>query len=763
MLIYRGSLDDRHLHAVIRAALRARGFTASTAELERSLAERQRLGCWLRDEALPERFAPFCPTGDYRALAGVDPRLWECLPRAAGFGFQQAAVLHGLAPVRADIDAAVALLGAAFNSAITLLDYLIDECRQGALALTALSPALVRGIFVADEHAQDALASACVRVSDPRLRLLFALVAVCAAEGRALHQYSGNHRAWAGLADLVGRLYEAERAVSLPDGAPEGAGEGLLSALEAKSALPFVALLQISTLASDRPQAPPRVQRASRSLGRLLWRVDDLVDLLADYRRGMPNALLAALAGRLAANGRAWAGDTDLYDVVDLAVGDVVDLLESCPFGGEGAPAEPDPADAALAAVQEFARLTVAGWVGWHEDEKPAAPPWPRPSAGTRKVEDRALGAAVERLLCCQRDGYAEAVHHLPMPRLAGPVERHAAVLFQRAVALDALLDADAAGLPVPQQVLNAEALAILRRKHRDVRGGWNYVGEVPELPPDADDLGQVLQVLYRLGGTALASTSDDGVRLALDAAGPDGRIDTWILDPRGHSAADEAVRAYLGRVIRWKGAHPEVMANLLYGLILYDPVRYHAPLQRAAAYLLGAQEEQGSWPCPWYGGPYYGTFRAVSVLQAVKPGDPGLGRARAFLRGSQRPGGAWGAAEGDPLSTAFALLALAAAGTAADGPAVEAGAAYLVGTQEADGGWPAVTWSSFLTGDGPVVYGSRTVTTAFCLKALLAASSGAAERGLSRQQDVLDVTRCSHAGDSGESGLPAQRCGQGH
>jgi hypothetical protein len=85
-------------------------------------------------------------------------------------------------------------------------------------------------------------------------------------------------------------------------------------------------------------------------------------------------------------------------------------------------------------------------------------------------------------------------------------------------------------------------------------------------------------------------------------------------------------------------------------------------------------------------------------------------------LRSLQLPSGGFGEGEGDPLSTALALSTLLrldeqqAAVRARD---------YLIGVQEADGGFAAVPWISFPTTDGIENYGSRTMTTAFCLKAL--------------------------------------------
>jgi squalene-hopene/tetraprenyl-beta-curcumene cyclase len=717
MIVYRGVLHNSHLYAVVRAALRAHGFARSAAEYYAAEQEQWQLGCWLRDWALPERLAGFVSSADYERIAATDAPLWNQFPLMAGLGFRQARVLSGLLPASPTLGNAVALLGAVFNTGIALFDYLVDESPVGAGLFELLNRDLVRGIFEPGVDTRANLARASQQVSDPRLRLLLGLVAAFATLGQELRRRGGNRAAWAGLGRLVVALFEAERAVSLRAAPPDRARD-LLPALETKSALPSRTLLQIALLAAPPlAEPPPRAHRAAATLGRIFWRIDDLADLLTDCRRGAASALLLRLGDRLAEQGRAWASDADLYDEAEATAEELVGLLESGAFGPTGpAPAAADPA---LSAVLQLARSTVAGWARWHEDAGALSEESPKPR---RSVGDHGSArAAVEMLLTQQRDGYREAIHPLCFPRAYGKercyYETHPALLWQRAVVLDSLLDARAAGLPVPRRVLDAEALTILRLKHRDVRGGWSYLPEVPELPPDADDLGQVLQVLCRLGGPALAFTCEEGVRLALDAAEPHGGFPTWIFDPRGRSPADRRVRGY-PNVIGGLGMHPEVVANLLQGVLLYDPTRYRQALLRAVPYLESVQEERGAWPSHWYAGPYYGTYRVAAVLGAVTPGSTALRRARAFLRGDQRADGSWGAAAGEPLSTALAVLALTAPGMDTDEAAVGRGLAYLSATQQADGGWPACPCISFQTLDGVETYGSRTITTAFSLKA---------------------------------------------
>lgn len=744
------ALDATHLRAALRLALRVRGFTLRTSDIERAIEERARIGRWLRDQALPSRLPTFVTTADYHAVAQADPLLWDCLPRMLGFGYQQAEVLQHLAARPPAADDGVATLGAAFSAGIALVDHLVDTRPDGGRVFEILNRDTVRGMFDPAVDASTELGRAYQGAADPGLRLLCALVAACGVGFRELHRRSGNDAAWAELGQVIGRMYEAERTVSSARPTSRAELRDLLPAIQAKSVLPFVAMHHLVALAAPEPRASGWGRVASTTLGRVVSLTDDLVDLPDDCHRAVPNGIILALADRLWEQRRTWPSDADVYEVVDDGVVELLDLLRPRAFGLTGHEATPSAAGQAgsvepltwatnvdSGGILDFARLTVASWVGWHEDGASAGPPSHTGSdLGVSATPSNPTAAATEMLLAQQRDDYREAVHRLRLPRLSTEglrLETHPALLFQRAIVLDGLLDAWDAGHSVPRRALDTEAWAILRAKHRSARGGWNYVPEVPELPPDADDLGMVLQVLCRVGGPVLAAACDDAIRLALAAMEPDGGVPTWILDPADHSGLGEMMRAYVD-VTGSGGVHPDVVANLLAGLILYDAARYRSDLIKAAAYLEAAQDERGAWASRWYAGPYYGTFRAVSALSRLVPDSAALERTRDFLLRGQRPDGGWGEVESDPLATAFAVLGLAAVGERWGDPAIDGGVTYLVSAQEADGGWAAGPFIAFPTSDGLGVhtYASRTITTVFCLKALLAATSvtGAAAAG---------------------------------
>ncbi len=138
-------------------------------------------------------------------------------------------------------------------------------------------------------------------------------------------------------------------------------------------------------------------------------------------------------------------------------------------------------------------------------------------------------------------------------------------------------------------------------------------------------------------------------------------------------------------------------------------------PARRGVAWLLRAQEPDGSWFGRWGANYVYGTGAAVPALIAagVLPGKPVIRRAVAWLTAHQNPDGGWGedlrsyedgeqgrqwAGRGESTAsqTAWALLALLAAGGADD--AAERGVAWLTATQRTDGGWdePQFTGTGF-------------------------------------------------------------------
>jgi squalene-hopene/tetraprenyl-beta-curcumene cyclase len=486
---------------------------------------------------------------------------------------------------------------------------------------------------------------------------------------------------------------------------------------------------------SGPPGAAKRSGRElARRIGQAVAVTDDLVDLLADWRSGAPNTILATTRDQAAGPGGALA-DAWVYRVAGEAAAQIVSTLRSASL--LYAPRRPTGARlTGTEAAAKFATFTVARWVGWREELSPPSVfavrrPRPRPD-----LRGPCAGAA-GMLLDQQATGYREAIHWMEVPWLDQDrvrLKTYPATVFQRAVVLDALLDAYAAGLQVPGSVLGHEALLLLQAKRQDVRGGWSYLPGVPELPPDVDDLAMVLQVLARVGGQPLAAAGQRGLDLVL-AAADRGDLTTWILDPGQEPHRNEVFRRYI-ELTQAGGAHPEVVANLLYAASLYDTQTGRQAATSAAGYLESAQDVDGSWPSRWYWGRHYGTYRAVAALALVAPGSRALDRARDYLLCGQHPNGGWGAGgASDPLSTAFAALALTALAHPGTGRALRPAVDYLLAAQHPDRSWPGCPFIAFprVGGPGVHIYRSSTITTSFCLKALLACRTAHATGRITR------------------------------
>ncbi len=710
ILGYIGQMTNFHLRAAIQVSLAARGLELDPVSYNAAVMDQWHLGCRVRDKIVAALGDPACA----RELQESLPDLWARMPLMAGLGSRETSVFQTMMN-SADENEKAAFLGGAFNLAIVLIDHYVDELGLGQRVFNVLNESLIRDIFTDPVQASSLLTKIAENSGDAREQFLFRLIALCASTGAELLSRAQNYVVWKDLGRSIAYQLDGERRITRSMWPTRSEMCELLPAMEAKSSLPLVAAMQIARLAQAPELADSgagEMLASAKDIGTVFWIIDDLVDLLDDLRAGVGNRVLLCLNDRLAEEGRWHISDTDIYEEIEQST------MKLAPLLGLTRPA--DAGRRMSAAVQEFARFVVAGWTHWNEQEDPM-----RRGAQVEARSDKSFTArhALHFLLTEQADEYKNAVHHLHFPRLllhGVEYQTQPAIVSHRAVILDSLLDAAEAGLPLDPRILAKDVMEILRCKHRDVRGGWSYIQKAPELPPDADDLGQVLQCLVRYGGSDLASVCDEAIRLVLDYADESGGLCTWILDPNGVSPADGLIRSYLGVMGGW-GVHPEVVANMLYGLLLYDAERYREALHRGVRYLEAVQDPAGYWMSKWYKGPFYGTWRALSVLERLSPVSGTSTAARDFLLEAQRVDGSWGESVGEPLSTAFAILSLCTDVRNKTSAAVSSGEAYLRETQRANGSWEPVPWIAFPTIDGDVVHGSASITTAFAMKALLA------------------------------------------
>ncbi len=146
----------------------------------------------------------------------------------------------------------------------------------------------------------------------------------------------------------------------------------------------------------------------------------------------------------------------------------------------------------------------------------------------------------------------------------------------------------------------------------------------------------------------------------------------------------------------------PDLTARVLEALGQAGYELGHPAVDQAVDYLRKTQEADGSWFGRWGVNYVYGTWQTVVGLRAigVASDDPALQRAVNWLLAHQQPSGAWGESpesyqdprlrgqgEPTPSQTAWALLALIAAGHAQHS-ATARGIRYLLQTQLPNGTW---------------------------------------------------------------------------
>jgi squalene-hopene/tetraprenyl-beta-curcumene cyclase len=253
-------------------------------------------------------------------------------------------------------------------------------------------------------------------------------------------------------------------------------------------------------------------------------------------------------------------------------------------------------------------------------------------------------------LLAQWQHGFAEAAHTLSFPAeqgFRGPEWIHTGDVFARALIADALLDAAALYGDAIAPVIHSECDYLLSRRRGGVAGGWSYFPGLAELPPDADDLAQIMTVLLRSGrADDIRAHCEGPLRVLLEECShDDGSMETWII-PRHEKGPDEELQARWTAETWGRGADAEVVANVLHMLALYDAPRFAHVIERGAAWLAGLQSADGSWQSRWYEGPFYGTYAAVRVLTGRH--DEAVQRAIAFA-GRAHPE--------DPLNAALATL----------------------------------------------------------------------------------------------------------
>jgi len=252
---------------------------------------------------------------------------------------------------------------------------------------------------------------------------------------------------------------------------------------------------------------------------------------------------------------------------------------------------------------------------------------------------------------------------------------------------------------------LRERAVAFLLA-HREAPGVWRYYGKDdgyyarvyaqfghPKLPPDVDDTAQAWAALSRHG----IAVSPEALEILKAHRTRAGLFNTWIGTQKELSWMDGKERE-VDAVVNLNALFAFARA----GQRLPEVCRYAVTVTRAKAFHQGTV---------WYPSPLAYTYflsRAYADGGSVCLNEA-IPEIRSFVLGHQQPDGTWG----NDLETALGILTLLNIGERGEGP--RQGVQALLAQQGPDGGWAQAP----LYKGAVLHYGSRPLTTGFCLEAL--------------------------------------------
>ena len=231
--------------------------------------------------------------------------------------------------------------------------------------------------------------------------------------------------------------------------------------------------------------------------------------------------------------------------------------------------------------------------------------------------------------------------------------------------------------------------------------GGWAFQFN-NSFYPDMDDTGMVAWALIRADDLCF----DEPLRRAMDWAcgmqSKNGGFAAFDAD-NNHAWLNHIPFADHGALLDPPTSDVSGRLAVVLGYLVHGEEKYRPHLDACLNFLRSEQEENGAWFGRWGTNYIYGTWSVLTGLMraGIRPEEPMIQRAVAWLKSVQQPDGGWGESNDSyeqpelagrgQISTAFqtawAMLALMAAGEAGSA-AVRRGAQYLMARQQQNGLW---------------------------------------------------------------------------
>ncbi|MRX69330.1 Squalene-hopene cyclase C-terminal domain-containing protein [Flavobacterium resistens] len=328
---------------------------------------------------------------------------------------------------------------------------------------------------------------------------------------------------------------------------------------------------------------------------------------------------------------------------------------------------------------------------------------------------------------------YPEVKHIMVLSNYEGfknDKDLHITDIFQRGIITNNLIDIHSNYKIDLSMVISNEINYLFKNRNNDEVGCWSYFPSVKEIAPDADDLGQMMQVFIKNNKKNIVDDyCINGIKILLDDCYNEktGGIETWIIPKENQTEKQKTQKKF--NDTKWgSGPDIDVMANFLYALSICSYEKYKSVIENGTDYIFSKIENDSFWNSRWYYGWQYGTMLCVRLGFEVLRNNPDLNdkylpillKTRDYITKSQQKNGGWAmssAGHPDPLSTALALSTLMLYEKLENNQiTLSKGIAFLENTQQQDGSWEAVP---FIKPKLNEPYKSKVISSSYVLNTL--------------------------------------------
>jgi hypothetical protein len=308
-------------------------------------------------------------------------------------------------------------------------------------------------------------------------------------------------------------------------------------------------------------------------------------------------------------------------------------------------------------------------------------------------------------------------------------IKLHITDIFQRGILTNNLIDINRNYKMDLSEIIIHDVNYLVENRNKNESGCWSYFPTVKEVAPDADDLGQIMQVFIKHN---CKKEIEDycllGVKILIEDCydNETGGIGTWII-PKENLTETQKIQKNFNDNKWGSGPDIDVMANFLYALCLYDYKNYKKVIENGTKYIYSKIEKSCFWNSRWYYGWQYGTMICVRLGNELIKKNEKLKdfyaehffNIRNHIINNQNEDGGWSISfsdNSDSLNTSFALNTLMSFNSLVDSGIIKKGIAFLEGKQNFDGSWEAIP---FIKPKLNEPYKSKGITTSYVINTL--------------------------------------------